>query len=150
MRKKSPNFARSFLYPFSLIFGFIVFVRNRLFDYNLIKSEEFNIPIISVGNITVGGTGKTPHIEYLISILKDHFNIAVLSRGYKRRRKSIALPVRESHQPAEWDVGEKGELRISNCQTMGDEPYMLSRNLSGVPVIVDKDRIRAAGKAIAK
>ena len=63
------------LYPFSLLYGIAVFFRNRFYDWNLIKSKEFDVPVISIGNITVGGTGKTPHVEYLTTLLKDKFEV---------------------------------------------------------------------------
>ena len=80
------------LVPISLIYGFVVFIRNRLYDNQIIlKSATFKIPIISIGNITVGGTGKTPHTEYLIEILSPQFKVATLSRGYKRKSKGFVL-----------------------------------------------------------
>jgi len=82
---------RILLYPFSLLYGLVVGIRNILFDCKILKSIQFNIPVISVGNITVGGTGKTPHVEYLINLLKEKRNIAVLSRGYKRKTKGFQL-----------------------------------------------------------
>ena len=79
------------LWPLSKIYGGIVGVRNRMFDIGILKQHEFNIPIISVGNIAVGGTGKTPHTEYIVDLLKDHYNIGILSRGYKRKTKGFIL-----------------------------------------------------------
>lgn len=79
------------LKPLAWVYGFITDVRNWLFDNNVIKSEQFDVPVISVGNITVGGTGKTPHVEYLIAALSPSYNIAVLSRGYKRKTKGFIL-----------------------------------------------------------
>ena len=70
--------------PISLLFDFITSVRNFLFDYNILKAEKFDIPIICVGNLSLGGTGKTPHINYIIKELSKMFNVAVISRGYKR------------------------------------------------------------------
>ena len=75
------------LLPFSWIYGLVVSIRNELFDLGILKSRSFDVPVISVGNITVGGSGKTPHIEYLIQLLKDVAQVAVLSRGYKRKSK---------------------------------------------------------------
>jgi tetraacyldisaccharide 4'-kinase len=85
-----------FLYPLSLLYGMIIFFRNLLYNYNLIKSYEFPVPIISVGNLTVGGTGKTPHVEYLLRLLKNEFNVAVLSRGYKRKTRHFIIADRNS------------------------------------------------------
>ena len=83
------------LLPFSWVYGLGVGFRNLLFEMGVLKSHSFSVPVISVGNITVGGTGKTPHVEYLIRLLKDHMNVAVLSRGYKRndvghRRRTLS------------------------------------------------------------
>lgn len=78
---------RCILTPISWIYGSVMWVRNKLFDIGLFKEEQFPVPVISVGNITVGGTGKTPHVEYIVSHLSSVYNIAVLSRGYKRKTK---------------------------------------------------------------
>ena len=79
------------LYPVSWIYGTGVWLRNKLFDWGIYKERKFDIPIISVGNITVGGTGKTPHTEYLIRLLQKDYKVAVLSRGYKRKSKGFVL-----------------------------------------------------------
>ena len=114
---------RFLLYPFSLIYGIIVGIRNFLFDYDLLPVKEFNVPVISVGNITVGGTGKTPHVEYLIKNLKDNFSIAVLSRGYKRKSKGF-IEVLEN----------------MNVNKVGDEPLQIKRKFPEVTVAVDEKR----------
>lgn len=83
---------KAFLYimtPLSWIYGFVMWVRNKLFDSGLLHEETYDIPVVTVGNITVGGTGKTPHVEYIISHLAGRYNIAVLSRGYKRKTKGF-------------------------------------------------------------
>ena len=79
------------LYPVSWIYGTGVWLRNKLFDWGIYKERKFDIPVISVGNITVGGTGKTPHTEYLIRLLQKDYKVAVLSRGYKRKSKGFVL-----------------------------------------------------------
>jgi tetraacyldisaccharide 4'-kinase len=112
------------LYPFSLLYGFAVYLRNQLFDLNLLKSREFDIPVISVGNITVGGTGKTPHIEYLVRLLKDNFEVATLSRGYKRKTKGF----------------RKVELD-STVNEAGDEPLQLKRKFPEITVSVCEKRV---------
>lgn len=112
-------------FPLSLIYGFIVTVRNRLFDYKIIKSTKFKIPVISVGNLTVGGTGKTPHIEYLIRLLANEFNIAVLSRGYKRKTRNYILATAES-----------------KSDDIGDEPKQLKQKFPHVHIAVDRKRVR--------
>jgi len=112
------------LLPFSMLYGFIVSVRNFLFDMDILKATEFKIPIISVGNITVGGTGKTPHIEYLIRLLKDDYKLATLSRGYKRKSKGFILADENA-----------------TANTLGDEPMQIKRKFSDIWVSVDKKRV---------
>jgi len=112
------------LFPFSLIYGFFIWVRNFLFNYDILKVTEYDIPIISVGNISVGGTGKTPHIEYLIENLKSNNSIAVLSRGYKRKTKGFL------------EVDE----RMSVNQA-GDEPLQVKRKYPEVTVAVCEKRV---------
>jgi tetraacyldisaccharide 4'-kinase len=77
------------LIPFSWLYGLGVGIRNLLFDTEMLKSRKFSVPVISVGNITVGGSGKTPHVEYLVKLLHNRVQTAVLSRGYKRKSKGF-------------------------------------------------------------
>ena len=77
--------------PLAWIYELVVRIRHKLFDLNILKSEEFDIPIVCVGNLTVGGTGKTPVTEYLIEKLSPIFKVAVLSRGYKRKTRGFVL-----------------------------------------------------------
>ena len=84
-------FMKILLLPFSMLYGIITDVRNYLYDKGFWKEFTFDKPIINVGNITVGGTGKTPHVEYLIRLLKDKYAIATLSRGYGRKTKGFIL-----------------------------------------------------------
>ncbi len=111
------------LLPLSWIYGFVVRLRNLAFDMGLLKTRSFDLPVISVGNITVGGTGKTPHVEYLVRLLKDHCQVAVLSRGYKRKSKGFI---------------------IADAQTpmheIGDEPYQMKRKFPQITIAVDKSR----------
>ena len=79
------------LYPASWIYGAGVWLRNKLFDWGYYKERSFNLPIICIGNLTVGGTGKTPHTEYLVKLLQKNYQVAVLSRGYKRKSKGFVL-----------------------------------------------------------
>lgn len=111
------------LIPLSWIYGMGVGVRNQLFDMGFLKQRAFDIPIISVGNITVGGSGKTPHVEYLIRLLKDIVKIGVLSRGYKRKSKGYVL--------ADLDT----PMRM-----IGDEPCQIKRKFKDIYVAVDKNR----------
>src|SRR3989442_807111 len=85
------NFLQLLLFPFSLLYGAIIFVRNFLYDKKILHSEKFNVPVISVGNLAAGGTGKTPHVEYLIRLLKNQNRIAVLSRGYGRKTQGFII-----------------------------------------------------------
>ena len=113
-----------FLYPFSLVYGIIIYFRNRLYDLKLLRSVEFDQPVISVGNITVGGTGKTPHTEYLVDLLKDRFKIATLSRGYKRRTSGFRLVEVES-----------------TAEEVGDEPLQIKNKFPGITVAVCENRV---------
>jgi len=119
------------LAPFALIYGLIVKIRNLLFDYKIIKSVSFEKPIICVGNITVGGTGKTPHVEYLLSILSDKINIATLSRGYGRKTKGFGYV-----------------LESSTATEVGDEPLQMKLKYPVVQVSVDADRVNGINKLI--
>ena len=98
------------LIPVSWLYGLGVEIRNKLFDWGILPAEEFAIPVISVGNLAVGGTGKTPHIEYLIELLGHKYHIAVLSRGYKRKSRGFIL------------ADDK-----STAREIGDEPYQIKR-----------------------
>ena len=120
---------RFLLYPFSLLYGIAVFVRNMLFDFHILKSRQFNLPVISVGNITVGGTGKTPHVEYLVKLLKDDFKIAVLSRGYKRKTKGFVIA---DDKP--------------NPEDIGDEPAQIKLKYLDIEVAVNADRVEGIEK----
>lgn len=114
---------QKWLYPVSWIYGTVVMMRNKLFDWDILKSKSFNIPVICIGNLAVGGTGKTPHTEYLIKLLHNEYHIAVLSRGYKRRTKGFVL------------ANEK-----STAHTIGDEPYQMHSKFPDVTIAVDEDR----------
>ncbi len=111
------------LAPLSWLYGFGVWVRNVLFDYGVLRSESFSIPVINVGNITVGGTGKTPHTEYLIRLLFKKMHVAVLSRGYKRKSKDFRLAITDTPM-----------------QEIGDEPYQMKQKFPDVTIAVDRDR----------
>ena len=95
------------LAPFALIYGLIIFIRNYLYDQNYFRAASFDLPVISVGNLSTGGTGKTPHVEYLINILKPYYPLGVLSRGY-RRKTSGYLEVLATHSAI--DVGDESLL----------------------------------------
>ena len=95
-------------------------VRNWFFDWGILKSENFDLPVISVGNLSMGGTGKTPHVEYLIRLLKDQYSLATLSRGYGRSSKGFII----------------GSIK-SNIKYIGDEPLQYIRKFEKVKVAVD-------------
>ena len=113
------------LLPLSWLYGLGVGFRNMLFEIGILKSRSFTVPVISVGNITVGGTGKTPHVEYLIQLLKDRTKVAVLSRGYKRKSHGFVLA--------------DGSSTVSD---IGDEPYQMKTKFPDITLAVDKKRTR--------
>jgi tetraacyldisaccharide 4'-kinase len=113
------------LLPFSWLYGIGVWVRNKLFDWKILPVETFDIPVISVGNLAVGGTGKTPHTEYLIRLLSRKYRVAVLSRGYKRKTRGFIL------------AGKHADNR-----SIGDEPYQMYRKFPEIRVAVDSNRRR--------
>jgi tetraacyldisaccharide 4'-kinase len=111
------------LYPISFLYGMGVNLRNQLFDWKILRARSFDVPVICIGNITVGGTGKTPHTEYLIRLLQKEFQVAVLSRGYKRKSKGFVLATPETP-----------------ITQIGDEPYQMKQKFPDVHVAVDADR----------
>ena len=114
---------RKLLFPFAILYGFITSLRNYLFDNGILKSYSFDIPVIAVGNLSVGGTGKTPQIEYLIRLLSPNYNVATLSRGYKRKSEGFVLA----------DAS-------SNAEILGDEPFQYFKKFQNIQVAVDVDR----------
>lgn len=116
-----------FLLPFSFLYGLVTDVRNYLYGIGFWKENTFYLPVINVGNLTVGGTGKTPHVEYLIRLLKDNYKVTTLSRGYGRKTKGFRIADDSS-----------------NAQTIGDEPYQYFLKFKNeIDVIVDEDRVEA-------
>ncbi len=115
---------RKILFPFSLIYAAITSLRNFLYDKNIKKSIGFDIPVIAVGNLSVGGTGKTPMVEYLIRLLADKYNLAVLSRGYKRKSKGFYLA-----------------NDITTIEEIGDEPFQYHSKFKNIHVAVTADRV---------
>lgn len=120
---------RILLFPFSLIYGLLVLIRNLLFDLKILRSVDYDFPVISVGNLSVGGTGKTPHVEYLIRLLQDQYRLATLSRGYKRKTKGFILAKKDSTE-----------------REIGDEPLQYSRKFTDLMVAVDARRKRGIRK----
>ncbi|MDI6049099.1 tetraacyldisaccharide 4'-kinase [Flavobacterium sp. XS2P24] len=117
------NLLRKLLFPFAILYGLITSIRNFLFDKGILKSYSFDLPIIAVGNLSVGGTGKTPQIEYLIRLLSDKYKVATLSRGYKRQSKGFILAEASS-----------------NAKIIGDEPFQFFQKFPSIQVAVDADR----------
>ena len=116
---------RRWLMPLSWLYGVAVDIRNTLFDMGVLRSVSYDIPIINVGNITVGGTGKTPHVEYLIRLLSKRYRVAVLSRGYKRKTSGYIL-----------------SSVSSTMEDIGDEPWQIKQKFPEVYVAVDANRRR--------
>jgi len=119
--------------PFSLIYGFIILSRNKLFDWHILTERKFPVPVISVGNLSMGGTGKTPHVEYLIRLLKEHKRVAVLSRGYKRKTR-----------------GYLEATPNSSYLEIGDEPMQYSTKYPDITVAVCRKRAKGIVKLLAK
>ncbi|MDO9512818.1 MAG: tetraacyldisaccharide 4'-kinase [Bacteroidales bacterium] len=117
------------LYPFGLFYGLIMAIRNLLYDFRIIKSHEFDFPVISVGNLTMGGTGKTPHVEYLIRKLSKSHHIAIISRGYGRKTRGFILADNNS-----------------SCGEIGDEPLQYVRKFKNITVAVDENRVKGIRK----
>lgn len=119
------------LKPISLVYRGVVAIRNAMFDKGILKQHEFDIPVITVGNISVGGSGKTPHTEYLLSTLYKDYRIGMLSRGYKRRTKGFVMATENSH-----------------VEDIGDEPYQIYRKFKdrGISVAVCEKRAEGIKK----
>jgi tetraacyldisaccharide 4'-kinase len=122
---------RVLLLPFALLFWVIIFIRNWLYDKNILKSASFGMPLICVGNLSVGGTGKSPMVEFLILHLKSYFKVATLSRGYKRKTRGYALADDET-----------------TAIDIGDEPMQFHKKFPDVPVAVGEERIVAIGQLL--
>ena len=124
---------RSLLLPISLFYYLFQFVRNKLYEWNLLTSKYFNIPTISVGNLSVGGTGKTPLVNYIISTFKNDYKIAFLSRGYGRSSSGYILASKNTV------VNE-----------IGDEPYLIKKNHNELIVAVSENRVHGIEKTLEK
>ena len=119
------------LWPFSVMYRIGVSTRNKLFDWGVLRSRSFPVPLICIGNLAVGGTGKTPHTEYLIRLLQDKFKVATLSRGYRRQTKGFVLA-----------------SGSATAKDIGDEPLQIFRKFPGVTVAVDANRCRGIARLI--
>ena len=117
---------RFVLWPISVLYSIIIWLRNKLFDWNILKSVSFNFPIICIGNLAVGGTGKTPMVEYLVRLLKEEYVVATLSRGYKR--KTVGFAVADEN---------------STALDIGDEPMQFHKKFPDLTVAVAEERLVA-------
>lgn len=125
MKRKRSWWAKAILLPISKIYGAVTFMRNWLFDVKILKEREFPVPVIVVGNLAAGGTGKTPHVDYIIDSLRYSYHVGMVSRGYRRSTHGFVMATKRS-TPTE----------------IGDEPYMLYHKYGGdVPVAVCEDRV---------
>jgi tetraacyldisaccharide 4'-kinase len=115
---------RFVLFPLSILYWIIIWVRNKLYDKNFFSSVSFNFPIICVGNLSVGGTGKTPMVEYLIRLLQDEYKVATMSRGYKRKTKGFAIANENT-----------------TALDIGDEPMQFYKKFPGITVSVAEERL---------
>ena len=121
------------LMPFAWLYGLVVSIRNLMFDVGMLQSRTFPLPVICVGNITVGGTGKTPHTEYLIRLLSKDHQVAVLSRGYKRKSEGYVLATKDTPMAE-----------------IGDEPYQMKQKYPQIHMAVDKDRCHGINQLMQK
>ena len=118
---------RILLLPISLLYHIVLSIRHKLYDWHLLRSTQFEKPVICVGNLNLGGTGKTPHTEYLIKLLKDNYRVATLSRGYGRKTR-----------------GFKMAETTSTYEDLGDEPLQYFKIFPGIQVAVDENRVEGA------
>jgi tetraacyldisaccharide 4'-kinase len=117
------KYLRAILFPFAILYGIVVFVRNKLYDWGIFNSRQFDIPVICVGNLAVGGSGKTPVTEYLVRLLST-YKVAILSRGYGRETKGFVLAD-----------------DTATAKSIGDEPLQYHQKFPEVTVAVCEDRI---------
>lgn len=121
------------LYPISVVYGWIMAIRNAMFERGILKQHTFDVPVIVVGNISMGGSGKTPHTEYVVDALSHEFNMGVLSRGYKRKTHGFVLATNNSH-----------------VDDIGDEPYQIYSKFKrdDVMMAVCEDRVQGINKML--
>ena len=125
------NFLRKILFPVAFVYWIVTWMRNYFYDKQIFKSKSFDLPIIAVGNLSVGGTGKTPQIEYLIRLLQDNFKVATLSRGYKRETNGFVLA-----------------NNSSTVKEIGDEPFQFFTKFPKLKVAVDANRINGINQLL--
>jgi tetraacyldisaccharide 4'-kinase len=127
------NLFRKILFPFAILYGIIMSIRNFFFDKGILKSYSFELTVILFGNLSVGGTGKTPQIEYLIRLLSQRYSLATLSRGYKRKSEGFILANANA-----------------TAVNLGDEPYQLYQKFSSIQVAVDANRKNGIEQLLAQ
>ncbi len=154
-RGKRAAIVRGILFALSKVFQVAVKARRFLYNVRILRDSTLGVQVIAIGNLTVGGTGKTPVVEKFARTLKDEGrNVAILSRGYRSRPPPLSkrlidkLLFREDRTPPR--VVSDGKSLLLDSQTAGDEPYMLASNLKDVIVLVDKDRVKSGRYAIEK
>ena len=154
-RGKRAALLRLSLFTLSKLFALIIKLRRLLYDFRILRDSTLGVQVIAIGNLTVGGTGKTPVVEKFARELKNEGrNVAILSRGYRSkppplsRRITNKLLMRNETTPPR--VVSDGKSLLLDSETAGDEPYMLASNLKDVVVLVDKDRVKSGRYAIEK
>jgi tetraacyldisaccharide 4'-kinase len=154
-RGKRAAVARFCLFLLSNVYAAAVKVRRVLYDFRLLRDSTLGVQVIAIGNLTVGGTGKTPVVEKFARELKEQGReVAILSRGYRSKPPPLSkrlidkLLFREDRTPPR--VVSDGKSLLLDSETAGDEPYMLASNLKDVIVLVDKDRVKSGRYAIEK
>jgi tetraacyldisaccharide 4'-kinase len=152
---KSAKLVRGFLHALSRAYGAIIKARRFLYNVRILRDSTLGVQVIAVGNLTVGGTGKTPVVEKFASALRDQGrSVAILSRGYRSKPQPIhklfinKILLREDTTPPR--VVSDGKSLLLDSEMAGDEPYMLASNLKDVIVLVDKDRVKSGRYAIEK
>ncbi len=129
---------RNSLYPISLLYGLIVYARNKAFDWGLLRVRRAGVPVISVGNLTAGGTGKTPLVEYLVGfLLSARKRVAVVSRGYGRRTRGVLIV-------------SDGKSILTDALGGGHEPLQIARKFPTARVVVGEKRVDAAREAVTR
>jgi tetraacyldisaccharide 4'-kinase len=124
---------RFLLFPLAIVYDFVTRIRNLFFDKGIFRQTAFKTPVVVVGNLSVGGTGKTPQVEYLIRFLKNNYKTAILSRGYKRKTTGFLL-LNENHSTSD----------------VGDEPLQYFKKFKNIYVAVDADRVGGIGHLISQ
>lgn len=149
-RGKRASCLRGFLRSLSWLFYALVQLRLWLYKHRIVRANTLGCQVISVGNVTVGGTGKTPIVEtFARSLQEKGRKVAILSRGYKSRKTPLWEKILKKEERLPRVVSD-GEKLLLNSDLSGDEPFMLASNLHDVVVLVDKDRVKAGKYAIKK